>query len=392
MNIVMVSSYDCFYPGGVGEHIRSLSAALRQRGHTVTVLGPSNVGDARTFPGHVRTGRSHQVPGNGSRAHVGVTPRLRRPAKDLMRTSHFDIAHYHEPLLPTLPMLVMRLHGGANVGTFHASGDRSPAYRCARPVLMPFFRRLHMCVAVSEPARDFADRYFPGDYRIVPNGVDTTRFRPDVVRDAQLRSQVASTLLYVGRLDRRKGVLNLLEAFARLRQMRDDVRLVVIGDGPMRSRCERFVAHNHVPGVTFAGFVEAERLPGCYAAGDVFCAPSTGQESFGIVLLEAMASGIPVVASSIPGYSRIVRHERDGFLVPPRDVSAWTRALRLLVDDPVRRHRMGSLGVADAARYDWNSVASEMLEIYTEAISRRRRGLVAADATMRGAVARTYPA
>jgi phosphatidyl-myo-inositol alpha-mannosyltransferase len=189
-----------------------------------------------------------------------------------MRTSHFDIAHYHEPLLPTLPMLVMRLHGGANVGTFHASGDRSPAYRCARPVLMPFFRRLHMCVAVSEPARDFADRYFPGDYRIVPNGVDTTRFRPDVVPDAQLRSQAASTLLYVGRLDRRKGVLNLLEAFARLRQMRDDVRLLVIGDGPMRSRCEGFVAHNHVPGVTFAGFVEAERLPGCYAAGYVFCA------------------------------------------------------------------------------------------------------------------------
>lgn len=174
--------------------------------------------------------------------------------------------------------------------------------------------------------------------------------------------------------------------------MRDDVRLVVIGDGPMRSRCERFVARNHVPGVTFAGFVEAERLPGCYAAGDVFCAPSTGQESFGIVLLEAMASGIPVVASSIPGYSRIVRHERDGFLVPPRDVSAWTRALRLLVDDPVRRHRMGSLGVADAARYDWNRVASEMLEIYAEVIWRRRRGLVAADATMRGAVARTYPA
>ena len=99
-----------------------------------------------------------------------------------------------------------------------------------------------------------------------------------------------------------------------------------------------------------------------------------------------------LVASSIPGYSRIVRHERDGFLVPPRDVSAWTRALRLLVDDPVRRHRMGSLGVADAARYDWNRVASEMLEIYAEAIWRRRRGLVAADATMRGAVARTYPA
>ena len=379
MNIVMVSAYDCFYPGGVGEHIRSLSAALRRCGHTVTILGPTNIMDTSSLPNFIRTGRSRPLPGNGSRAHVGLGLRLPSHVTQVLQTERFDVAHYHEPLLPTLPMLVLRAHRGPNVGTFHASGDRSPAYRCARPILLPYFRRLHVCVAVSEPARDFASRYFPGDYRIIPNGVDTTRFRPDVAPDVQFERQDLATVLYVGRLDRRKGVPTLLEAFAALRRERQDVRLVVIGDGPMRARCEREVARHHVPDVTFAGFVEAKRLPGCYTAADVFCAPSTGQESFGIVLLEAMASGVAVVASSIPGYSRIIAMDRDGILVPPNDAPAWTRALRLLVDDVVRRREMGQAGVAEARRYDWDRVASSILDVYAEAVWRHGHGCVAAD-------------
>ena len=164
-----------------------------------------------------------------------------------------------------------------------------------------------------------------------------------------------------------------------------DVRLVVIGDGPMRARCEREVARHHVPDVTFAGFVEAKRLPGCYTAADVFCAPSTGQESFGIVLLEAMASGVAVVASSIPGYSRIIAMDRDGILVPPNDAPAWTRALRLLVDDVARRREMGQAGVAEARRYDWDRVARSILDVYAEAVWRHGHGCVAADLEGRNA-------
>lgn len=379
VQIAMVSSYDYLHPGGVGEHVRSLSAALRRRGHEVVVLAPGSPAETQGIRDYVRTGRSHAVPGNGSVAHVGLAPRLSTEARRLLRTTRFDIVHYHEPLLPMVPMLVLRAHRGANVGTFHSSAERSPAYRCGRPLLMATFRRLHMCIAVSEPARDFAARYFPGDYRIVPNGVDTTRFHPRPTPGDGLRAGT-STILFVGRIDRRKGLPTLLEAFLMLRRERDDARLVIAGDGPRRAACERYVLRHAVPDVTFAGFVGAQALPGYYAAADVFCAPSTGQESFGIVLLEAMASGLPIIASAIPGYSRIVTHGRHGLLLPPKDPSALARGLAVLLDDPVARRRMGRAGVVDARRYDWDVIAGEILEVYAEARERHRRGILAADA------------
>lgn len=388
LRVGLVSAYDYAYPGGVSEHMRGLAAALRGRGHEVTVLAPSNApGQEPETPGYVRMGRTVPVRGNGSIAHIGLSPFLACRARHVVRARRFDVVHYHEPLLPTLPLLVLHAHRGVNVGTFHASAESSAAYRWGRPLLARYVSRLHARIAVSDPARELAERYFPGDYRIVPNGVDTRRFAACRGPYEPFRRPGQLTVLSVGRLDRRKGLEPLLAAFAMLRRRRDDVRLVIVGDGPLRPACERFVSRHEVPDVSFAGFVDIGVLPSCYKAADVFCAPATGNESFGIVLLEAMASGVPVLASAIPGFSRIIAHDRQGLLLPPGEPGAWAAALGELLDDPVRRRRMAQAGVADARRYDWSRVAAEVLEVYEEA-GRSRRARAASRSAGRGPTGR----
>jgi phosphatidylinositol alpha-mannosyltransferase len=175
----MVSPYDYLYPGGVSEHVHCLSATLRVMGHEVTVLAPSSepVPDQEAHR-VVRMGRSLPVPGNGSVARIGLSMSLGPRVHRILDSNRFDVVHYHEPLLPTVSTTVLHRHRGANVGTFHAYAPRSRDYQLGRPWLMPYFRRLHSCIAVSLSARDHVRRYFPGDYHVIPNGVDTTRFSP----------------------------------------------------------------------------------------------------------------------------------------------------------------------------------------------------------------------
>jgi phosphatidylinositol alpha-mannosyltransferase len=228
------------------------------------------------------------------------------------------------------------------------------------------------------PARDFVSRYFPGDYHIVPNGIDTHRFRPDHVALPELRTPGWHTLLFVGRLEQRKGLPTLLEAYAELRRRRPNVRLVVVGDGPGRWGYERYVEAEAIPDVLFLGHVESDMLPRCYASADVFCAPAVGRESFGIVLLEAMASGVPVLASAIKGFSQVITHGTDGLLVPVGDAAAWATALDGILGDDARRHAMGRTGLQTSQRYDWARIVDMVLDVYAEARGRARRHTVAA--------------
>jgi len=179
-------------------------------------------------------------------------------------------------------------------------------------------------------------------------------------------------------LEQRKGLPTLLDAYGELRRRRAGVRLVVVGDGPMRWGYERYVEAHAIPDVTFAGRVSAELLPRAYTAADLFCAPAVGGESFGIVLLEAMASGVPVVASAIAGFSQVVDSGADGLLIPPRQASTWALALERLLDDAPARRRMGEAGVVKAQGYDWQRVVDAVIDVYVEAGARARRNLVAA--------------
>ncbi|MFN2582276.1 MAG: glycosyltransferase family 4 protein [Candidatus Dormibacteria bacterium] len=368
MKVCLVSPYDFMHPGGVTEHVRHLSAQLRTRGHEVTVLAPSSrVPDDHGIPGYVRIGRSVAVRSNGSVARIGLSFHLVRRIRALLNDAAFDVVHYHEPLVPALPITVLRFHRGANVATFHAMARRNLGYYYGRPFLKRYFNRLHGLIAVSDPARDFVARYFDGDYRIVPNGIDCSRFNPNLQPIDDSRAHGWLTVLFVGRLESRKGFPTLLEAYGALRQQRAGVRLVVVGEGPMRWGYERQAEALGIPDVSFRGHVSAEDIARYHASADVFCSPATGSESFGIVLLEAMASGVPVIASTIPGFSQVVSHGEDGLLEPPKQPAAWTAALRELLDDEPRRRAMGRAGLAKAQRYDWGRVVDGVLDVYQEA-------------------------
>jgi phosphatidyl-myo-inositol alpha-mannosyltransferase len=379
LKVCLVSPYDFVHPGGVSEHVRHLAEELRERDHDVTIMAPSNeLDDDHHIPGYVRIGRSVPIPGNGSVARIALSFHLVRRVRALLDAEAFDVVHYHEPLVPSLPITVLRFHHGANVGTFHSFQKRNLGYYYGRPFLKRYFKRLHSCIAVSVPARDFVSRYFPGDYRVVPNGIDTTRFSPALEALPELRTPGQSTLLFVGRMEQRKGLPTLLEAYSMLRRVRADVRLVIVGEGELRWTYERFVEAQQIPDVSFLGHVDGAILPRCYAASDVFVTPATGGESFGIVLLEAMASGRPVVASRIPGFSQVVSDGEDGILFEPSNAQALTGALTRLLDDGDLRRRMGERGLRTSARYDWARVVDTVLDVYTEARNRSRAHMVAA--------------
>jgi phosphatidylinositol alpha-mannosyltransferase len=237
--------------------------------------------------------------------------------------------------------------------------------------------RLDGRIAVSEPAREFISQYFDGSYEVVPNGIDVSRYGGPV-EPFPWAFDGTPRLLFVGRFDEsRKGFKYLLDAMALVRQQFPEARLVVVGTG-RRERYEGRIERRLLDRtVEFHGYIESEILPRYYASCDVLCVPSTRNESFGIVLLEGMAAGRPVVASAIAGYASVLTHEREGLLVPPEDPTALALALVRLLADSGLRARLGDAGRATAARYDWPRVAEQVLDVY------ERSAMTAADASWR---------
>jgi len=389
VKIALVSPYDYPYPGGVTEHVRNLAEQFLARGHEVHVIAPSST-DPASLPDQPivhRVGRPVPIPANGSVARITLPLRGYLQVKHLLTYQAFDIVHLHEPMMPALPMTVLRHSPAINIGTFHANGRSNLAYLYAKPVFTPAFRRLHGRIAVSGAARDFVGQRFPGDYRIIPNGIDYERFavrREPLPRFEDDRLDV----LFVGRLEKRKGLQYLLRAWPRVRQAVPKARLLVVGAGRRLEGYRGWVQRHGWQDVHFVGHVSPDDLVRYYQTSDVFCAPSTGQESFGIVLLEAMAAGRPIVASGIPGYAEVLEDGREGLLVPPKDPLALSESLIRLLDDADLRRAMGARGRTKALAFDWSRVADRVLDFYQETMDRQMEESIAQSGRVRGALRR----
>jgi phosphatidylinositol alpha-mannosyltransferase len=379
VKIALVSPYSLDRPGGVAEHVLHLQREFVQFGHEVVLLAPrGEKGGLEVAPGYYGIGRVMPIPTGGTRARLTFDVTLYAHVKAIMRREEFDVVHIHEPLAPVLPYMVLLNSRAVNVGTFHAYREAANAwYTAFKPYMSFVIGRLDGRIAVSDPARDFVSQYFDGPYEVVPNGIDVGRY------DGQFEpfpwaNDGKERILFLGRFDeRRKGFKYLLEAIALVRQQFADVRLVVVGTGRSErysSRLERLELEGHVE---FHGFVENDLLPRYFASCAVHCVPSTRNESFGMVLLEGMAAGLPVVASSIAGYASVMTHEREGLLVPPEDPTALALALVRLLADPDLRRRLGQAGRETAKRYDWPRIAEEVLGVY------ERAARTAADAAWR---------
>jgi phosphatidylinositol alpha-mannosyltransferase len=270
--------------------------------------------------------------------------------------------------MPVLPYLVLLNSRSANVATFHAFRGSSPWYTAFKPYMTFMMSRLDARIAVSGPARDFVSQYFHGPYDIIPNGIDVDRFRG--IEPFPWSRDGTPRILFVGRFNEpRKGFKYLLRAMPLVHQQYPRARLVVVGAGKP-DRFDGLIERYRVRNVEFAGMVSVEELPRYYASCDIFCAPSVSGESFGIVLLEAMASGKAVVAGNIAGYRTVMTSGREGILVPPKDPQALALALVRLIADAGARERMAAAGLATASRYAWPEVASRVLAVYDRAIGR----------------------
>lgn len=367
MKVLLACPYDWASPGGVQVHVRELAERLRERGHTTLIVAP---GPDASSNGVVRiVGRPVRVPYRGTVAPISFSPGSWRRLRSTMRSFAPDVVHVHEPFTPSTSMLAALAATDPVVATFHSWLDRSRLMELSAPVLRQIDRRIDAAVAVSEAAASFARQVRRGSIEIVPNGVDVVRFAEPA--DPPEGLPPGRRILWVSRLDPQKGFGVMVDAFARLAGDLDDVSLLVAGEGRDRVAL-RSLSRQARNRVVPLGTVPHDELPRYHAAADVFCSPAVGQESFGLTLVEAMAAGVPVVATDIPGYREVVRDGVDGLLVRPNDPAALADAIRRVLSEPELATALGAAGRVRALDFAWDAVVPRLEAVYGRAMNGTR--------------------
>ncbi len=403
LKILLVCPYDLSYHGGVQNHVLQFATKAAELGHDTSILAPFSHKDfPNEYPGLkiIYAGRPVPVPiGRGTVSRIAIDPQMLWALAQINQ-ENYDVIHIHAPETPLLGLLSLAFADKKSsiVTTSHANygSGRYPTTLNALTKTFQLHRlasKIDVRIAVSEAARESISRYMPGDYIVIPNGIDTQRFSPEVLPIGKLEGKV--NILFVGRLGNneiRKGLSYLVSAFDILRlKYRYKVALTIVGPGKPDRETVEVLNRISNDGIRFIGEVSGNALPGYYASADICCFPATGNESFGLVLAEAMASGKPVVASNITGYRNVVlgrngeNHEINrtrihtadaGLLVKPRDAEALAEGLEILVRYPALRQSMGEAGRQIVLKnYSWARVAHRILEVHKSVRESRKAAI-----------------
>lgn len=356
----MVCPYSFDVPGGVQAHVLQLAEVMRGYGHHVSVLAPSSPG-ARLPDYVVSGGKAIPIPYNGSVARLKFGPAAHRRVKKWLVDGDFDVLHIHEPNAPSLSMLALMIAEGPIVATFHASTTKSLMLSVVQGILRPWHEKIVGRIAVSDLARRWQMEALGSDAVEIPNGVDVESFASAPVLAGYPRP--GRTVLFLGRFDEpRKGMDVLLAALPALVEAFPEVEVLVVGRGDEDELAEK--AGELARHLRFLGLVDDAGKASAMCSADVYCAPNTGGESFGIVLVEAMAAGTAVVASDLDAFRRVLDDGAAGRLVPVEDSVALATALIEMLGDDVARRRYVEVAARAVRRYDWSVVAHEILRVY----------------------------
>lgn len=368
MKIGLVCPYNIARGGGVQECVLALGHELRQRGHTVKIITPTPpvryvekpddpnimfIGGAAEYKSPFHVVAEISVSANPDQIH------------QLLDTEQFDILHFHEPWVPILSRQLLTRSKAINVATFHAKLPETLMSRTIERAITPYTRSvlkyLDSLTAVSSAASDFVQSLSQQPIHIIPNGIDLKKYRRR--REPETAHK---TILYVGRLEKRKGVKYLLQAYHKLAKNRRDVNLTIAGDGPDREKLEALVHDKHIPRVTFKGWVSDDEKLQLLSRAWLFCSPALYGESFGIVLLEAMAVGVPVIAGNNAGYETVMRDRGTLSLVNPKDTTEFARRLTLMLDDEDLRRMWCTWAHTYIKQFDYQHVVNQYEDLYTK--------------------------
>ncbi len=360
MRIGMVCPYSLDVPGGVQSHVLQLAEVMLARGHEVSVLAPASPDTA--LPDFVvSAGKAIPIPYNGSVSRLQFSPAVHGRVRRWLADGDFDVLHLHEPNAPSLSMWALRVAEGPIVATFHTSTTKSLTLTLFQGMLRPWHEKIVGRIAVSDVARRWQMEALGTDAVEIPNGVDVNALASAPPLDGYPRP--GKTVLFLGRYDEpRKGMAVLLDALPKVMERFGDVQLLVVGRGDedqLRSQAGELVEN-----IRFLGLVDDAAKASAMRSADVYCAPNTGGESFGIVLVEAMAAGTPVVASDLDAFRRVLRDGEAGRLVPVGDADALADALIAVLQDDALRERYVAAASEIVGRYDWSVVAGQIMRVY----------------------------
>lgn len=381
MKICVVSDPYYPYPSGVSEYTFYLAKYLRRLGHKVTVV-TTRFPKYRAEADVIRFGRVLMIPMNKSYATMSFGLDIPRNIRYLIRKERFDIIHMNGPFPPSMSFFALHYSNTANVSALLSAGFSYS--KTGAGLIKKIFRKYNdktdAVIALSAAARDSYSAYIPGEYHIIPPGIDDEIFNEHVLPMTGLPSGKPK-ILFLSRLDERKGILQLIKSLPIIQKDFPDCLLVVAGKGPLEVECRRLVNQLGIGNaVHFAGYIKKEHIPRYYAAADAYCSPALGGESFGIVLLEAMAVGTPVCASRIPGYEDVIRDGENGILFDPQSPSDIAQVLVRVLKDRTKRTYLRRSGLEFVKDYTWETVARRIEKVYLEAIEnykiRSRKKLV----------------
>lgn len=385
MRIGMVCPYSFDVPGGVQSHVLQLARVMHERGHGVSVLAPSSP-DADLPDYVVSGGKAVPIPYNGSVARLRFGPATHRLVKRWLADGQFDVLHLHEPNAPSLSMLALNIAEGPIVATFHTSTTKSWTLTVFEPILRPMHEKIVGRIAVSDLARRWQMEALGSDAVEIPNGVDVALFA-DAPRLAGY-PRAGRSVLFLGRYDEpRKGMAVLLRALPRLVERFPELEVLVVGRGDEEELGER--AGPLAGHLRFLGQVDDRQKASAMRSADVYCAPHTGGESFGIVLVEAMAAGTPVVASDLDAFRRVLEDGAAGLLVPVDDAEALAAGLIEVLEDDGLRRRYIEAAFDAVRRYDWSVVARQIMLVYETVSGSGTKVTVARDSGPRTKPGRT---